>query len=179
MKNQRGFTLIELLVVIAIIGILSGIVIASLGNAKSSGRDAKRIADIKNIQFALALYYNDNLKYPNSAVTNTASAGNIVKELVPAYMSVMPKDPTTQTDYFFKSYTTNSGGNCNSAPPSRYHLGAVLEESRPPSDNIDYNAAPSGFYACGTLGADVDFAGQSPDCVSPGTPDKCYDVTNN
>ncbi|PIS13297.1 MAG: prepilin-type cleavage/methylation domain-containing protein, partial [Candidatus Tagabacteria bacterium CG09_land_8_20_14_0_10_41_14] len=57
-KNKKGFTLIELLVVIAIIGILSSVVLASLNSARKKARDARRVADIKQIQLALEMYFD-------------------------------------------------------------------------------------------------------------------------
>ncbi|PIW79613.1 MAG: pilus assembly protein, partial [Parcubacteria group bacterium CG_4_8_14_3_um_filter_48_16] len=57
--NKKGFTLIELLVVIAIIGLLSTLAVVALNNARLKARDAKRIADIKQIQTALELYYTE------------------------------------------------------------------------------------------------------------------------
>ncbi len=59
MVKKRAFTLIELLVVIAIIGILSGIVLVSLGGARRKARDARREADIRQIVSAQEMCYDD------------------------------------------------------------------------------------------------------------------------
>lgn len=91
MKKQQGFTLIELLVVIAIIGLLSTLAIVALGNARMKSRDAKRVSDIKQIQTALELYYNDANSYPvnlgPSIVTNGIT-----------YMAIVPTNPSPASD---------------------------------------------------------------------------------
>jgi prepilin-type N-terminal cleavage/methylation domain-containing protein/uncharacterized protein (TIGR02145 family) len=90
-NKNRGFTLIELLVVIAIIGILATLAVVSLQNARKNARDAKRIADVKQIQTALELYFNDVGEYP-ADVTSSIAYGSSV------YMATYPTAPTPADD---------------------------------------------------------------------------------
>lgn len=107
MKQQKGFTLIELLVVIAIIGLLSTLAVVSLNNARQKSRDAKRVADIKQVQTALELYYNDQNSYPltstncvagilGGADCTTLSSTNGLDGVAggTTYMGLVPSNPT-------------------------------------------------------------------------------------
>jgi prepilin-type N-terminal cleavage/methylation domain-containing protein len=58
-KTKKGFTLIELLVVIGIIGILSSIVLVSMGGARAKARDAVRKADMRQLISAQQMCYDD------------------------------------------------------------------------------------------------------------------------
>lgn len=93
MRKQKGFTLVELLVVIAIIGLLSTLAVVALNNARQKSRDARRVSDIKQIQTALELYYNDENGYPATAVV-----GGAIKGTVATYMTVIPSNPKPDTD---------------------------------------------------------------------------------
>ena len=118
-KNEKGFTLIELLVVIAIIGLLASVVLLALNSARAKSRDAKRLADVRQIASAMELYFNDVNSYP-AAVNNKPSA------LVPKYIGLLPSAPvpadsnSSQTcgltglnsnEYYYVASTGNNAGN--------------------------------------------------------------------
>ena len=123
-KTKKGFTLVELLVVIAIIGILAAIGITALSTARLKARDAKRVADLKQIQGALELYFNDKGSYPpgtalalgalndcSDEACDTISSDNGISNTAAGtvYMGLIPKDPNATT----AECTSTSTGVCH------------------------------------------------------------------
>ena len=100
-KLREGFTLIELLVVISIIGLLASIVLVSLNTARSKSRDARRVADVRQIMNALELFYNDNSGYPAATAAGAcvpATAANTCPTGgSPAFSTYLATYPTAPT----------------------------------------------------------------------------------
>ena len=130
-KNKQGFTLIELLVVIAIIGLLSTLSILALNTARARSRDARRVADVKQIQTALEMYYNDAGSYPTNA---SMTPGARLFTANGTYMSAIPTPPTPTNDGSCPVITgvdnkyTYAVGSGNSTYTIRYCLGAAVND---------------------------------------------------
>ena len=126
---KKAFTLIELLVVISIIGLLATVAVISLTQARVRSRDAKRLADMRQVQAALEQYNGDYTGYPSVAAVTTLGAGT-AKAIcntpsAPAgtglkaacgiapeqtYIGLIPIDPTNTGSlvYAYTSYATSA-----------------------------------------------------------------------
>ena len=85
-RARRGFTLVELLVVVAIIGILVGMIMPAVQQARESGRKAVCVNNLHQIGVALQAYESQNRTLPigswynSSGSADPGDAGNTVTE---------------------------------------------------------------------------------------------------
>lgn len=121
-RSQRGFTLIELLLVIAIIGVIATVALVGQGSAQAKRRDVKRVANIKELQSAMALYLAKVQTYVTYtgciSGSDPVTTGLISNGFIGSGAKLMdPKFPTDVT----KCYYYDSNG-------SKYTLRYTLEQ---------------------------------------------------
>ncbi len=164
-KINKGFTLIELLVVISIIGLLSTLAVYAINVARVKTRDGRRIANLRQIQTALELYYDDNGYYPKHdggastygyAFSDWGShCGGWwcdLENYLNSYIKPLPRDPggETQLNYYYY-YRTHGDG-------ASYGLGTILEKENEAS--LKDGGCVNGHYE---VGPSLSRCGCSPD----------------
>lgn len=77
-----------------------------IGDAREKSRDALRVANIKQLQLALELYYDSEQMYPVE-----------LNLLAPRYIPTLPRDPATGAYYRYEK-----------RPDGGYYLSAALED---------------------------------------------------
>ena len=158
--SRKGFTLIEMLIVIAIIGILSSVVLVGLGPVQRRGRDARRQADLREVQNALELYFSKCGHYPGGADCDDSIGSPDWAEMAEALkgagigINQIPNDPSaggneeSSRNY---DYATDGSG-------TTYVLGATLEDAGNPALNDSLKVPP------GSINIDCDGDGRY--CIS-------------
>ena len=166
--HERGLTLIELLIVIAIIGVLGGALLTIVNPIEqvSKSNDARRKADLAQVQRALELYYNDRGTYPPSSATYRIQVGTTTYNWGSAwspYISGLPRDPSSSQSYVYYSPPSSSG--------QTYYIYASLQRgARDQQSCNNGNACTSlstaGFPPATACGGTCNFGVTSPN-VSP------------
>ncbi len=142
--KQKGFTLIELLVVIAIIGLLASVVLVSINSARAKARDAKRKADLAQIQKALEIYINQTGAMPanqNPCCYYYDNQPNFLIELVNAgILSSIPHDPQSPSrTYWYYNYGKD--------PCGGYFVGVSLEDNSKNPNFSNLSTCPTSWNA--------------------------------
>ncbi|MCX6792620.1 MAG: prepilin-type N-terminal cleavage/methylation domain-containing protein [Candidatus Falkowbacteria bacterium] len=141
-KNNQGFTLIELLVVIGIIAILSTLSVVYFETARMSARDARRISDVKQIQVALKMYYNDTGIYPTVITAGSSISVGGTNYILRVPANPVPRNDGTCVDQEYQ-YTQLEGG-------QRYSLSFCLGDKTDDLDAGNHSATHNGILNCPT-----------------------------
>lgn len=120
---RSGFTLVELLIVIAILGVLASLILANMSGARERARDTQRKSDLRQLQTALRMYFNDYMKYPGfyvsggvSRIQHIATDGSVTTfnwgdEFAlngNTYMAKLPQDPLSTSIYQYNYWRDSS-----------------------------------------------------------------------
>lgn len=136
-KNKTGFTFPEILVAVLLISVISTLVMVSLSDSRSKGKDVKRINDITQIQMALENYKNVEGKYPsqlNFGEQLIGSSSIVFMETIPSNQDYL-RYPCLYNDYYYESL--NSGDS--------YQINFCLENNNNDFDKGLKCATPEGI----------------------------------
>lgn len=134
---------------------------STLGEPYLRSRDARRVADIKQTQLALELYFDSHQNYPVR-----------LSDLAPKFIASIPTDPSDKNSYHYTYHTSSKGIR------DMYHLGANMEQNRTLSNDRDCNSLsntcttnPGSWHTAGAFnGSDAQGCGGERERY-------CYDVT--
>ncbi len=145
---KKAFTLLELMIVIVILGVLAALISGQFISSLKKGRDAKRKADLEQIQRALDFYYEDNKKYPDEGIADgQLDLARSEKLCHPSgcstktYIYKLPEDAKSDCTY---DYTHEEGTNGEG-----YSLYTTLENTQDQGPGVNQSGYTSGNCSLG------------------------------
>ncbi|MES2315266.1 MAG: DUF1653 domain-containing protein [Patescibacteria group bacterium] len=164
---KKGFTLIELLVVVAIIGVLASVVMVALNTSRAKARDSHRTQDLKSIQLAMELYYDDHGFYPiitvNPGILGPSwQGGSALSSVQPGWDDLTATlgpyirlpSPSGGNPYIYQSTGTatvcvSNGTVSFKVYPNGYYLYSFFENLSDPLTANDGGVLPTGYEVFG------------------------------
>lgn len=146
------------MVVISIIGILTSLVMSNMNSARERARDTQRKSDLRSIQTALRLYYNDAGRYPCStaeavkrikgcdiqAVCANVAACNWGSQWMAGttvYMNILPNGPLPDEKYQY-TYIDDDSYTLDACLENKSDTKCVTDAILCPASSCKYSVGP-------------------------------------
>ncbi len=131
--KKRGFTLIELLIVIGILSSMAAIVLSATSDARSKGRDAQRVSQIRQVQLAVEVYYSNHGQYPSMHSTDVEQNWSDLLDLLhnEKLIAAAPAVPPVQLTFLEKVAAFFE-------PTTAYALNTKIQDPLYPTQSYGY-----------------------------------------
>ena len=129
-RSRRAFTLVELLTVIAIIMVVAGLLLGTLGAARTAAKKARAHSEVDQIRTAWLAYQQEYRRFP--AVGITEMAGDAMQILRGATNTPLGRQENPLAIAFmdFRDGTTQF------RDPWKNVYGVALDQSDPPDNRV-------------------------------------------
>jgi len=162
-KKNKGFTLVELLVVIAIIGLLSSLIVVSMGDSRARARDSRRMSDLRQIPSAQENVMNDDRSYKTSDIV--VGVLPIIKNAADHQYMMSVKDPKNSGGYQYVWVKNDEP--CDNLPLGSYYCVIAKLEDR----GIKCTSSQVRYFIVNNYGSKetcvdalIDYVGNPPAC---------------
>jgi prepilin-type N-terminal cleavage/methylation domain-containing protein len=135
-KSRRAFTIVELLVVIAIIGVLIGMLLPAVQQAREGGRRSQCENNIKQLTLGMQNYESANRYLPhNQGTTDHQGYPNVdgfswISQILP-YIDMTPVYNHIKFDQKLNYIDTSPGGICNNLEAAKQKISTLVCPSDP------------------------------------------------
>jgi prepilin-type N-terminal cleavage/methylation domain-containing protein len=132
-RGARGFTLIELLVVIAIIGVLVGLLLPAVQQAREAARRSSCVSKMKQVSLAMMNFESINKRFPSSFFQNEFRDFSNRWE---RWSFLVPIAPMMEEAALYDQFVSECKSNANYAPWD-------TNQSKPAAQQISVLQCPS------------------------------------